>query len=171
MLRAFLISIAVLAPAMGWAATCDLSFRFEVTQGVGLIRPGTEMAGAAQFATGESIRQEGGSVGHFATGEMSIDGGVSGRVWTMITAARDHANDFVGVYATEVTGFSFAGVEFTRLKLLLFGRPGTIGSPEPPRSQAAWDALTTRRTVILESHDGSDMLSGNVTQLTAECQS
>ena len=170
MQRLCLILFAALTlPGLSLAATCALSFRFEVTQGVGMIRPGTEMTGAAQFATDGSIRQEGGSVGHFATGEMSIEDGVSGRVWTIITAARDHANDFVGVYATDVTGFSFAGIEFTRLKLLLFGLPGTIGAPELPRTQEAWDALTTRRTVILESHDGSDMLSGDVTELTAEC--
>ena len=169
MLRSIAIFLALTLPAASWAATCELNFRFEVTQGVGFIRPGTELSGEASFATGDSIRQEGGSVGHFATGEMSIDDGVNGRVWTVITAAREHANDFVGIYATDVTGFSFAGIEFTRLKLLLFGLPGTIGTPEPPMSQAAWDALTTRRTVILESHDGSDMLSGNVTELIAEC--
>lgn len=151
------------------ASTCELSFRFEVTQGVGMIRPGTEIDGWAAFSTLDSMQQEGGSVGHIATGMMGVDGDISGRVWTLITASRDHAPDFVGVYATDVTGFSFAGVEFTRLKLLLFGAPGAIGAAEPPRSQAAWDALTTRRTVILESHDGSDMLSGDVTELEASC--
>lgn len=151
------------------ASTCELSFRFEVTQGVGLIRPGTEMGGWAAFSTGATLQQEGGSVGHIATGMMSVDGDISGRVWTLITASRDHASDFVGVYATDVTGFSFAGVDFTRLKLLLFGDPGVIGAAELPRTQSGWDALTTRRTVILESHDGSDMLSGNVTELQANC--
>lgn len=166
---ALILAFLQLPVSAAAATTCELSFRFEVTQGVGLIRPGTELEGAADFSTGESMRQEGGSVGHIATGEMSVEGDIRGRVWTLITASRDHASDFVGVYATDVTGFSFAGIEFTRLKLLLFGQPGAIGVAEPPLTQDGWDALATRRTVILESHDGSDMLSGDITELTAVC--
>lgn len=169
MMRVLSIVFLMLMPMGAFAATCEIAFRFEVTQGVGLIRPGTEISGNADFSTGGSLRQEGGAVGHFASGEMTLQDGITGRVWTMITASRDHAPDFVGVYATDVTGFSFAGVEFTRLKLLLFGQPGAIGTPEPPSTQTGWDALTTRRTVILESDDGSDMLSGDITQLTANC--
>ena len=132
--NAFAIAAFFLLPGATTAATCEISFRFEVTQGVGLIRPGTEMTGSADFSTGDSMRQEGGSVGYFATGEMSVEGDIRGRVWTLITASRDHASDFVGVYATDVTGFSFAGIEFTRLKLLLFGEPGAqSATPEPPQ--------------------------------------
>lgn len=158
-----------LFPLSAAAATCAIEFRFEVTQGVGFIRPGTEMSGAAQFATGDSIQQEGGSVGHFAEGEMSIDGDISGRVWTMITASREHAADFVGVYATDVTGFSFAGIEFNRLTLSLFGQPGTMAAAAPPTSQAEWDALDLRRTLALITHDGSDMLAGDIIELNASC--
>lgn len=156
------------APALA-STTCELSFRAEVTQGVGMVRPGTELSGWAAFSTGAQLEQEGGSVGHIATGLMSVDDTIQGRVWTLITASRDHSPDFIGVYAIDVTGFSFAGVEFTRLKLLLFGEPGVIGVAEPPRTQSGWDALTTRRRLILEAEDGSDRLSGDITELLATC--
>ncbi|MEM9320301.1 MAG: hypothetical protein AAGA70_15060 [Pseudomonadota bacterium] len=167
--RAFMAIWLLAAPSAGIAATCELTFSFEVTQGVGMIEPGTELLGRAEFTTGESIRQEGGVMAHLATGEMTIADNITGPVWTLITTSRDFTADLVGIYAREVTGFSFAGVEFGGpMVITLYGRPGTMAEAVPPQSQAEWDALTLRRVVTLHAH-GRDMLAGDITELLADC--
>lgn len=99
-------------PAMA-AQTCTLDFTIEVTQGVGLIRPGTQLPGHAEFTThGQSIRQEGGSTGHLAMGNMRIGDDIAGNVWTLITTSRGNAADLVGLYARDVQGLSYGGLDY-----------------------------------------------------------
>ncbi len=170
-MRSTLFLAALLAlPTASAAATCELEFRFEVTQGVGTIRPGTELPGHASFTTGESMRQEGGVVAHLATGQMTIGDNISGPVWAIITTSRDFTADLVGIYAQDVTGFSFAGIEFAGpMVITLFGQPGTMAEAVPPRTQEEWDALSLRRVVSLHAH-GRDMLSGDIIELLADCE-
>ncbi|MEM1272843.1 MAG: hypothetical protein AAGF88_03445 [Pseudomonadota bacterium] len=166
---ALALSILMGLPSAGFAAQCALNFRIEVTQGVGIIAPGTELRGSAEFTTGQSMRQEGGVMAHLATGQMTLDDTISGPVWTLITTSRDFTADLVGIYAQDVTGFSFAGVDFGGpMVMTLYGRPGTMAEAIPPRTQAEWDALSLRRVLTLHAH-GSDMLSGDITELIAEC--
>lgn len=156
-------------PSIGQAQTCTLDFTVVITQGVGDIRPGAELAGQAMFTTEGSFRQEGGSTAHLATGQMALGDSISGPVWTLITTSRDFTADLVGIYAHDVTGFSFAGVVFEGpMALTLYGPPGTRPEPTPPISQAEWDALSLRRVLTLHAH-GRDMLAGDVTSLTAAC--
>ena len=166
---ATVITLCFAAPAMA-AQTCTLDFTVEVTQGVGLIAPGTHLPGFAEFTTdGRSFRQEGGSTGHMAMGAMGIGEDIAGRVWTLITTSRGHAADLIGVYARDVEGLSFAGVDFEGpMALTLFGAPGTWALDIPPRTQAEWDAMDMRRAFTLHAH-GADMLAGDVVDLTARC--
>lgn len=148
-------------PAMA-AQTCTLDFTIEVTQGVGLIRPGTQLPGHAEFTThGQSIRQEGGSTGHLAMGNMRIGDDIAGNVWTLITTSRGNAADLVGLYARDVQGLSYGGLDYEGpMALTLFGAPGSRLSSSPPVTQAEWDDMDVRRAFSLHAH-GADMLAGD----------
>ncbi|MBY4894822.1 hypothetical protein KUL25_18855 [Rhodobacteraceae bacterium N5(2021)] len=162
-----LIALCLATPAS--AQTCTLEFTIEVTQGVGLIRPGTELPGSAEFVTsGQTFRQEGGTMAHYATGQMTIGDGITGEIWTLITTSRGSAADLVGVYAHDVEGFSFAGQDFDGpMALTLFGPPGTRPTATPPVMQVEWDEMNLRRAFML--HADGDMLAGDVIDLTVEC--
>lgn len=164
------LACLALTTAAAAAQTCILDFTIVVTQGVGTIRPGTELAGHAEYTRlGQSFRQEGGSTAHLASGEMALGDSISGPIWTLITTSRSHAADLVGVYAHHVSGLTVAGVAFEGpMALTLFGEPGTRASTEPPTEQAEWDQLTLRRAFSLHAH-GSDMLAGDVLTLIADC--
>ncbi|MEJ6393670.1 hypothetical protein V8J82_10410 [Gymnodinialimonas sp. 2305UL16-5] len=152
------------------AQTCRLDFTIEITQGVGTIRPGTHLPGHAEFTThGPSIRQEGGSTGHLAMGHMTLGESIAGSIWTLVTTSRGHAADLVGVYAQDVQGLSFAGLDYTGpMALTLFGAPGTRPEDTPPLTQAEWDDLDMRRSFSLHAQ-GVDMLAGDVVQLAVDC--
>lgn len=166
----FLFALLLAAPAA--AQTCTLDFTVEVTQGVGFIAPGTQLPGQATFTTdGRSFRQEGGSTGHMAQGDMRLGDDIEGHVWTLITTSRGHAADLIGLYARDVEGLSFAGVHFEGpMALTLFGAPGSRLSNLPPVTQAEWDDMALRRSFSLQAH-GVDMLAGDVLDLTASCTS
>lgn len=167
----FLIGVSLFfLPLPAAALTCTLEFTVEITRGVGDIRPGTQIEGRADFTTQGSFRQEGGSTAHLATGEMRLGESITGPVWTLITTSRDNSADLVGVYAHNVTGFSFAGITFEGpMALTLYGRPGTRPAPTPPVTQEEWDSLTLRRSFQLHAH-GRDMLAGDVVNLIADCE-
>lgn len=160
--------LSPVAPAM--AASCDISFTVRVTQGVGTVRPGTELDGMAQFSTlGESYRQEGGSTAHLASGRMTLGDSISGPIWTLIVTSEGPSADLVGVYAHEVEGLTVAGVAFDGpMALTLFGPSGSRPEATPPVTQEDWDSMTLRRVFALHAR-GADMLSGDVTDLTVTC--
>ncbi|WP_071673098.1 hypothetical protein [Nioella nitratireducens] len=168
MLRAAILLI--LLPAKAIALTCSLTFSVHVTHGIGTYPPGTDLQGAAQFETLRSFRQEGGATAHLATGTMSLDGHITGRLWTLITTSRTVAADLVGLYALDVEGLSFVGQEFRGpMAITLYGDPGSWPYARPPISQEEWDSLTLRRVFQLHAPDSNDMLGGDVTALTASC--
>lgn len=156
-------------PAAAGAQTCVLSFTIEVTQGVGLIRPGTHLPGNAEYTTtGRSFRQEGGSTAHLAAGSMTIGDDITGPIWTLIATSRAHAADLIGVYAHDIEGLSFAGLDYEGpMALTLFGEPGSRPTPEPPVTQMEWDDMNLRRSFTL--HAEGDMLAGDVLELTVQC--
>lgn len=158
-------------PVQALAVTCDLQFTVEVTQGVGPFAPGTQLVGQAEYATdGRSFRQEGGSTGYMASGRMALADGIEGPIWTLITTSNGPAADMVGVFARNVEGLSFAGVNFAGpMVLTLFGDRGTLSSEALPQTQAEWDSLTLRRSFSLHA-EGADMLAGDVTELSVDCQ-
>lgn len=159
-----------LLPSPALALTCALSFDITVTQGIGPYPPGTTLTGEAQFRTVRSFRQEGGATGHLATGSMTLDGNIAGRLWTLITTRRTQAADLVGVYAVDVEGLEFAGQEFTGpMAITLYGDPGSWGHDRPPITQDEWDSLDLRRVFILHASNSQDMLGGDVTRLDATC--
>lgn len=168
-MRFILFPIALCLAAPAAATTCTLDFTIEVTQGVGFIAPGTQLPGTAEFTTsGRSFRQEGGTTSHLAFGTMTLNETIEGEIWTLITTARGHAADLVGVYANDVEGLSFAGDDYTGpMTLTLFGAPGSRATPTPPTTQAEWDAMDVRRAFTL--HAARDMLSGDVLDLTVAC--
>lgn len=165
---AILLALCIGQPAL--AQTCTLNFTIEVTQGVGTIRPGTHLPGYAEFTTeGTTFRQEGGSTGHLALGNMSIGDEIQGLIWTLITTSRGHAADLVGVYARDVQGLSYAGLDYEGpMALTLFGSPGTRPDTTPPSTQAEWDDMDVRRAFSLHAH-GADMLAGDVLDLAVNC--
>lgn len=167
---AWLILAALTLPRMAGAQTCTLDFTVEVTQGVGTILPGTRLPGHAQFTpSGRTIHQEGGSTGHLAVGRMSIGDGISGPIWTLITTSRGAVADLIGVYARDVQGLSYGGLDYEGpMALTLFGPPGAREVTAPPTTQADWDEMNLRRAFTLHAH-GADMLAGNVLDLTATC--
>ncbi len=162
-------ALALCHAAPATAQICTIDFTIEVTQGVGFIAPGTEMPGTAEFETdGRTFRQEGGTMAHFATGQMTIGDAISGRIWTLITTSRGSAADLIGVYAYDVEGLTFAGQNFDGpMALTLFGDPGTRPTTAPPATQAEWDEMSLRRSFTL--HADADMLAGDVVDLTATC--
>jgi hypothetical protein len=127
------------------------------------------LEGGADFEILRSFRQEGGATAHLATGQMVLDGNITGRLWTLITTSRNQAADLVGIYAVEVEGLSFVGVDFSGpMAITLFGDPGSWPHERPPINQEEWDSLTLRRAFQLHAH-GQDMLGGDITRLTADC--
>lgn len=170
MIRCALPVVLCLSAQPVLALSCTLDFTIEVTQGVGFIRPGTELPGTARYETnGQTFRQEGGTMAHYATGEMTIGDGITGAVWTLITTSRGFAADLIGVYANDVEGFSFAGTDFEGpMALTLFGPAGTRPDTAPPMTQAEWDEMNLRRSFTL--HADGDMLAGDVVRLAAECR-
>jgi hypothetical protein len=172
MWRSLICSLLLLVmPALAAAETCRLAFTVEVTQGVGLIQPGARLEGEARFTTpGRSIRQEGGATAHLATGEMRVAPGIRGQIWTLITTSRGEAADLVGVYAREVTGLSYAGLDYGGpMMLTLYGAAGSRPEAGLPLTQAEWDSMDLRRSFSLHAH-GADMLAGDVTALTVACE-
>lgn len=169
-MRSVLIFLFLCLSQPAAAQTCTLVFTIEVTQGVGMIRPGEHLEGRAEYTRlGQSYRQEGGSTAHLASGVMSLGDSISGPIWTLITTSRSNAADLVGVYAHHVSGLTVAGVSFEGpMALTLYGAPGTRTDTEPPTEQADWDVLTLRRAFSLHAH-GSDMLAGDVLDLTVTC--
>lgn len=164
-----MLSLSPAAPARA-ATQCAIHFTVEVTQGVGLIRPGAILNGVAEYTeVGRSFRQEGGSTAHLAVGEMRLGDDIHGPIWTLITSANSPSSDMVGVYARDIEGFSFAGRDFAGpMALTLFGRAGTRAAAVPPTTQSDWDSLDLRRAFALHA-EGADMLAGDVTNLRFEC--
>lgn len=174
MSRALTLSLCAFTMALAGPAvsqTCTLNFTIVVTQGVGSIAPGAHLTGRAEYTRlGQSYRQEAGSTAHLASGVMSLGDSISGPIWTLVTTSRRNAADLVGVYAHHVSGLTVAGVSFEGpMALTLFGAPGTRADNEPPTLQADWDALTLRRAFSLHAH-GTDMLAGDVLDLTVACR-
>ncbi len=169
-MRWILTTTALLLAAPATAQSCLLNFTVEVTQGVGTIRPGTQLPGTAQFTTsGQSFRQEGGAMGHLATGQMTIGDGITGPIWTLITTSRGHAAELVGIYAREIEGLSFAGLDYDGpMALTLYGLPGSRTEAVPPTTQDEWDIMDLRRAFTLHA-SGGDMLAGDVLDLAVEC--
>jgi len=162
-----------LVPSLASAQSCAASFDVEITQGVGMIRPGEVISGTAEFTMdGRSFRQEGGASAHLASGMMSFGEEIRGPIWTLISSASITAGgaaDTVAIYARDVEGLSFAGIEFRGpMALTVFGLPGTRLTDAPPATQAEWDALTLRRAFFVQA-GGGDMLAGDVTALTVTC--
>lgn len=152
------------------ALTCTISFSVHITHGIGPYPPGTDLQGRAEFQTLRSFRQEGGATAHLATGTMSLEGNITGRLWTLITTSRTVAADLVGLYAVDVEGLSFIGQEFQGpMAIVLYGRPGSWPYQRPPITQEEWDSLTLRRTFQLHAPNSSDMLGGDITSLLATC--
>lgn len=164
-----LTTLAILAAVPAQAVTCEVTFTIEVTQGVGFIPPGTQLPGTARYVTsGQTFRQEGGTMAHYAEGQMTIGDGITGEIWTLITTSRSNAADLVGVYANDVEGLSFAGQDYEGpMALTLFGAPGTRPTNAAPTTQAEWDAMDVRRAFSL--HADGDMLAGDVLDLTVLC--
>ncbi len=162
------LTLCLTSPAT--AQTCAIDFTIEVTQGVGFIPPGTLIPGHASFSTdGRSFPQEGGTTGHMANGAMLLGDDIFGEIWAVTTTSFGSSSDMVGVFARDVEGFSFAGVRYEGpMSLTLFGLPGTRPVPAPPTTQEEWDALDLRRAFSLQAH-GTDMLAGDVLDLTATC--
>lgn len=168
MLRLTLLLFCLPAPAM--ALACSLGFSVSVTHGIGPYPPGTVLDGTAEFETHRSFRQEGGATAHLATGTMTLEGQITGRLWTLITTSRTVAADLVGLYALDVEGLSFIGQDFRGpMAITLYGDPGSWPHARPPISQAEWDSLDLRRVFQLHAPDSSDMLGGDITALVAEC--
>ena len=170
MIRAAMLFCFLLFPLRAQALTCTLDFSVRVTHGIGPYPPGTDLTGIARFETLRSFRQEGGATAHLATGTMSLEGNITGRLWTLISTNRTVAADLVGLYAVDVEGLSFIGQEFRGpMALTLYGRPGSWPHQRPPVTQEEWDSLTLRRSFQLHAIESADMLAGDITSLTADC--
>jgi hypothetical protein len=169
--RTILFLLACLGPGPATAQTCTLDFTIRVTQGVGDIRPDDELQGHAEYtALGQSFRQEGGTTAWLASGTMTLGSGISGPIWTLMTTSRGPTADLMGIYAHHVEGLTVAGIPFEGpMALTLFGPSGSRPDPSPPTTQEDWDRLDLRRAFSLQAH-GHDMLSGEVTELTAMCE-
>ncbi len=169
MLRACLVFLLTV-PTQALALSCTISFGVTVTHGIGRYPPGTALHGTAEFATRGSFRQEGGATAHLATGTMTLDGQITGRLWTVITTSRTQAADLIGLYAQDVEGLSFVGQDFTGpMAITLFGRRGSWPHDRPPVTQAEWDSLDLRRVFQLHAPTSPDMLGGDITGLDAAC--
>ncbi len=171
MILRFLFALALIMPGVATAQSCTLNFTISVTQGVGPIRPGTELSGSASYTMlGQSFRQEGGSTAHLASGEMQLGDEIRGPIWTLIVTSQGPAADLIGVYAHNVEGFTFAGVEFGGpMAITLFGPSGSRPDSAPPTRQEDWDRLDLRRAFSLQAPQGRDMLAGDVLSLEVDC--
>lgn len=169
MLRAGLLMLLTV-PTQALALSCTLSFDVTITHGIGRYPPGTALQGSARFETRGSFRQEGGATAHLATGTMTLDGQITGRLWTVITTSRAQAADLVGLYALDVEGLSFVGQAFTGpMAITLYGARGSWPHDRPPITQAEWDSLRLRRVFQLHAPASADMLGGDITALDATC--
>jgi hypothetical protein len=166
-----LATVAATVPAAAPALTCRLDFTVVVTRGVGTIPDGERIAGTARFTTtGRSFSQEGGATAFLAEGEMRLGEDIAGPVWTLVTSAGGPTADMMAVFARDVEGLSFAGIDFEGpMALTLYGPPGTLAGPEPPRAQPDWDRLDLRRAFTIAAQ-GYDMLTATVSDLTATCE-
>jgi hypothetical protein len=171
LITGFVLLLSLTLPGVAVAQTCTLDFTIRVTQGVGSIRPDSELHGHAEYSLlGRSLEQEGGTTAWFATGEMRLGEEISGPIWTVLTTSGGPTADLMGVYARDVRGLSVAGIAFEGpMALTLFGRAGALDGPEPPTEQAEWDRLDLRRAFSLQAH-GYDMLSGDVVELRISCE-
>lgn len=157
-------------PSQALALTCAITFDVRVTHGIGRYPPGTALHGTAAFETRGSFRQEGGATAHLATGTMTLDGQITGRLWTVITTSRTEAADLIGLYALDVEGLHFVGQNFTGpMAITLYGEPGSWPHDRPPITQAEWDSLQLRRVFQLHAPASADMLGGDITALDAAC--
>lgn len=165
-----ILSALSLAPSMGVAQNCALSFQVEVTQGIRPIPPGSMLAGRAQFRlTGASIRQEGGAITHLAEGEMHLGPGITGRIWALGITAQSPVADLIAVFARDVSGLSFGGLDYGGpMMITLYGQPGSRPDTSLPTAQADWDAMTLQRRFALHA-PGYDRIAGDITSLSITC--
>lgn len=173
MLTRIIILTALLVapfPLQAAGSTCALSFTVTVSQGVGLIRPDTTLRGSATFtADGRTVPSDAQTTGHLTEGEMMIEGGIRSRIWSVSVTHRGDSTELVGIFGMDATGLSFAGIDFTGpMVLTFFGPPGSRDNDAIPLTQADWDRMDLRRNFALMSGTG-DMLSGQVTDLVADC--
>jgi len=169
MLRACLAFLLTM-PTQALAMSCTLSFGVTITHGIGRYPPGTTLQGSAAFETHGSFRQEGGATAHLATGTMTLDGQITGRLWTVITTSRTQAADLVGLYALDVEGLHFVGQDFTGpMAITLYGPRGSWPHDRPPITQDEWDSFQLRRVFQLHAPTSSDMLGGDIAALDAAC--
>ncbi len=153
------------------AQTCGISFEVVVTHGIGPYPPGTIIPGDAQFEIRHSMRQDPGSTAHLSEGHMTIDGDISGRLWTVVSTSQSQNADLVGLYAMDVEGLSYVGTEFRGpMSITLFGEPSSWDYDRPPLTQEEWDVFSTRRSFHLSAAPWNDSLSGEVTAFDVECQ-
>ncbi|NKX43314.1 hypothetical protein [Roseicyclus persicicus] len=169
--RAFPILLAGLLPGVAPAQTCRFDYAIAVTQGVGEIRPGARMSGDGAFTLlGDRLQGEGDSTVHLARGEMRLGDGIRGEIWAIVTTAPGPAADLLGVYARDVEGMSFAGLDYAGPMLItLYGRIGTLAGDLPPLTQDGWDAMDLSRRFALHAQ-GYDRLAGDVTALAINCR-
>lgn len=165
-----LVLLLSLLPGAAFAQSCTLDFTIEITRGIGTYPPGTRLPGHAQFVIHDTVPQENEGTGHLATGEMVLDGTITGRIWALITTTGSPTADLVGIYADEVEGLTFLDQPYRGpMSLTLYGHSGTWPHDRPPLTQAEWDSLTLRRSFQLHAPEILDMLGGRVTALTANC--
>lgn len=166
----FLLAALSLAPMMASAQSCALSFRVTVTQGIRPIPPGSVLEGSARFAlTGAAIRQEGGAMTHLAAGEMRLGPDIIGQIWALGITAESPIADLIAVFARDVQGLSFGGVDYGGPMMITFyGPPGSRPDTAPPTAQADWDAMTLQRRFALHA-PGYDRIAGDTTALQISC--
>ncbi len=165
-----LLLASALFPGPLSAQDCRIDFTVEVTQGAGGIRPGQTLTGQAAFrTTGETLPGEAGITVHLATGEMTLDRGIGGEVWALVTTSGNPVADLLALHARDVEGFTVAGLAYAGpMTITLYGHPGTLPAPVIPTAQPAWDAMTLSRRFALHAQ-GYDRVAGDVTALTLAC--
>ncbi|KPQ18164.1 MAG: hypothetical protein HLUCCO18_02135 [Rhodobacteraceae bacterium HLUCCO18] len=152
------------------AQECRLDFTVEVTQGAGDIRPGRILSGQATFRTsGQDFRGEAGITVHLATGDMTIDTGIRGDIWAIVTTSGNPVADLLAVHARNVEGFTVAGLRYAGpMTITLYAHPGSLPGTDVPTAQAAWDAMDLSRRFALHAQ-GYDRVAGDVTGLGVAC--
>lgn len=166
----FLLLALSFSPMVAIAQSCTLSFRVLVTQGIRPMPPGSLLEGSARLAlSGASIRQEGGSITHLATGEMHLGPDITGRIWALGVTAHSPVADLIAVFARDVSGLSFGGLAYGGpMMITLYGPPGSRPDTTPPTTQADWDAMTLQRRFALHA-PGYDRIAGDITALAITC--
>ncbi|MBF9058253.1 hypothetical protein HKCCSP123_03575 [Rhodobacterales bacterium HKCCSP123] len=161
---------SALCPGPLSAQDCRIEFTVAVTQGAGGIRPGQTLTGQAAFrTTGQELPGEAGITVHLATGDMTLDRGIGGDVWAIVTTFGNPVADLLALHARDVEGFTVAGLRYAGpMTITLYGRPGTLAGTQVPTAQPAWDAMTLRRRFALHAQ-GYDRVAGDVTALTVTC--